>query len=82
VVRVVALASNAFTRLQGRQPFTIQRSWKKSPARHPFEYDCMENPRQEDFENAYYVRERYRPICMRVEGEGTALSKMVCRRPE
>ena len=64
------------------QPFTIQRSWKKSPARHPFEYDCMENPRQEDFENAYYVRERYRPICMRVEGEGMAPSKMVCRRPE
>jgi hypothetical protein len=62
------------------QPFTIKRSWKKSPARHPYEYDCMENPRQEDFENAYYVRERYRPICMRVEGEGMALSKMVCRR--
>ena len=64
------------------KPFTIQRSWKKSPARHPFEYDCMENPRQEDFENAYYVRERYRPLCMRVEGEGMAPSKMVCRRPQ
>ena len=64
------------------RPFTIQRSWKKSPARHPFEYDCMENPRQEDFENAYYVREQYRPVCMRVEGEGMAPSKMVCRRPE
>jgi hypothetical protein len=62
------------------QPFTIKRSWKKSPARHPFEYDCMENPRQEDFENAYYVRERYRPICMRVEGEGMTPSKMVCGR--
>ncbi len=64
------------------QPFTIKRSWKKSPARHPFEYDCMENPRQEDFENAYYVREAYRPVCMRVEGEGKALSKMVCGRPD
>ena len=64
------------------QPFTIKRYWKKSPARHPFEYDCMENPRQEDFENAYYVREAYRPVCMRVEGEGMALSKMVCRLPE
>jgi hypothetical protein len=62
------------------KPFTVARSWKKSPARHPFEYDCMENPRQEDFENAYYVRERYRPVCMRVEGEGMAPSKMVCGR--
>jgi hypothetical protein len=64
------------------KPFTIKRSWKKSPARHPFEFDCMENPREEDFENAYYVRERYRPVCMRVEGKGMELSKMVCRRPE
>jgi hypothetical protein len=63
-------------------PFTIKRSWKKSAARHPFEYDCMENPRQECFENAYYVHERYRPTCMRVEGAGMALSKVVCRRPE
>ena len=55
---------------------------RRAPARHPFEYDCMENPRQEDFENAYYVHERYRPVCMRVEGEGMALSKVVCRRPE
>jgi hypothetical protein len=63
-------------------PFTIKRSWKKSSARHPFEYDCMENPRQEDFEDAYYVRERYRPTCMRVEGAGMELSKVVCTRPE
>jgi hypothetical protein len=64
------------------EPFTIKRSWKKSSARHPFEYDCMENPRQEDFEDAYYVRERYMPTCMRVQGEGDALSRVVCRRPE
>ncbi len=60
------------------RPFTIKRSWKRSEARHPFEFDCMENPRQEDFENAYYVRDRYRPTCMRVEGEGLEPSKIVC----
>ncbi|HTY94030.1 MAG TPA: hypothetical protein VMC02_09090 [Steroidobacteraceae bacterium] len=64
------------------RPFIIKRSWKRSPARHPFEYDCMENPRQEDFENAYYVRERYRPVCMRVEGAGMTPSTMVCGRKE
>lgn len=62
-------------------PFTIQRAWNRSAARHPFEYDCMENPRHEDFENAYYVRDRYKPVCMRVEGEGDELSKMVCDIP-
>jgi hypothetical protein len=64
------------------KPFTIKRSWKASPARHPYEFDCMENPRQEDFENAYYLRERYRPVCMRVEGKGMEPSKMVCGSPE
>ena len=62
--------------------FTIKRAWNKSSAAHPLEYDCMENPRQEDFENAYYVRDRYRPTCMRVKGEGAQLSRVVCRRPE
>jgi hypothetical protein len=63
-------------------PFTIKRAWNKSAAAHPLEYDCSENPRAEDFENAYYVRDRYRPTCMRVKGEGAALSRVVCRRPE
>jgi hypothetical protein len=62
--------------------FTIKRAWNRSSATHPLEYDCSENPRSEDFENAYYVRDRYRPTCMRVKGEGAELSRVVCRRPE
>jgi hypothetical protein len=61
------------------EPVRIKRSWKKSASRHPLEYDCMENPRQEDFENAHYVRDRYLPVCRRVEGKGMELSKMVCK---
>jgi len=61
------------------EPFTIQRSWKRAEGRHQHEYDCMENPREEDFQNAYYVHDRYRPICMRVQGEGMEPSRMVCR---
>jgi hypothetical protein len=64
------------------EPFTIKRSWKRSEARHPFEYDCMENPRAEDFENAYYVHDRYMPTCMRIEGEGMELSRVVCSPPK
>ncbi len=64
------------------ESFTIKRAWNRSSVTHPLEYDCSENPRAEDFENAYYVRDRYRPTCMRVKGEGAALSRIVCRRPE
>jgi hypothetical protein len=60
------------------KPFDIPRTWMKSEARHPLEYDCAENPRQEDFDNGYYIRDRYRPVCMRVEGEGMEPSRMVC----
>lgn len=61
------------------EPFEIRRGWQRTQARHPLEYDCAENPRQEDFENAYYIRDRYRPVCWRrVEGEGMEPSRMVC----
>jgi hypothetical protein len=63
-------------------PFTIKRAWNRSAATHPLEYDCSENPRAEDFENAYYVRDRYQPTCVRVKGEGAALSRVVCRTRE
>lgn len=62
--------------------FDIPRSWQRADAGLPLEYDCAENPRQEDFENGYYIRERYRPVCMRVEGEGMEPSKMVCGSPK
>jgi hypothetical protein len=64
------------------EPVNIKRSWKKSANRHALEYDCMENPRQDDFENAYYVREQYLPVCFRVEGKGMELSRMVCEKSE
>ncbi|MEP7312271.1 MAG: hypothetical protein ABI859_06790 [Pseudomonadota bacterium] len=56
----------------------IKRGWKKKASRHPLEYDCMENPREEDYKSSYFVREQYRPVCMRVAGKGAELSKMVC----
>jgi hypothetical protein len=64
------------------EPVVLKRGWKKKASRHPLEYDCMENPREEDYKSSYFVRERYRPVCMRVAGKGMELSKMVCERPK
>ena len=61
------------------EPVVLKRGWKKKAARHPLEYDCMENPREEDYKSSYFVREQYRPVCMRVAGKGMELSKMVCK---
>jgi hypothetical protein len=64
------------------EPFTINRSWRRVENRHQHEYDCQENPRQEDFEHAHYIHDLYRPTCMRVAGQGTELSRMICRHVE
>jgi hypothetical protein len=64
------------------RPFTLSRGWKVSDQRHPFEYDCMENPRAEEFAKAFFVKDLYRPTCIRYEGEGDAHSRIVCRRPD
>lgn len=63
-------------------PFTIERAWVPNGARHQFEYDCMENPRQEEFAHTYYIQDLYRPACVRFAGEGEEPSKILCRRPE
>jgi len=62
------------------EPVIIKRGWKKNAKRHPLEYDCMENPREEDYKNSYFVHEQYRPVCQRVAGKGMELSKMVCAK--
>ena len=64
------------------RPFVAKRGWKVSGQRHQLEYDCMENPREEEFSKAYFIKDLYRPTCMRYEGEGQALSRIVCRKPK
>jgi hypothetical protein len=63
-------------------PFTTERAWVPNPARHQFEYDCMENPRAEEFVHTYFVKDLYRPSCVRFEGDETEPSKILCRKPE
>ena len=64
------------------KPFSVERSWKASDKRHQFDYDCMENPREEEFSHTFFIKDLYRPTCVRYEGKGTELSKIVCTKPE
>jgi hypothetical protein len=63
-------------------PFTIERAWVTNPDRHQLEYDCSENPRQEEFAHTYFIKPLYRPTCIRYEGKGLEPSKILCRKPE
>lgn len=63
-------------------PFTVERGWVATERRHPLEYDCMENPRAEEFEHTLFIKEAYRPTCLAHQGEGAEKSRILCGRPE
>jgi hypothetical protein len=63
-------------------PFTIERAWLRNDVRHQTEYDCMENPRVEEFTHTYFVKDLYRPACVSYQGEGTEDARILCRKPE
>ena len=61
-------------------PFKIERAWVTGSRRHQFEYDCMENPRSEEFDHTLFVKDLYRPTCISYQGAGTEHSRIVCGR--
>ncbi len=63
-------------------PFTIERAWIPHADGHQFEYDCSENPREEEFAHTYFVKDLYRPTCVRYEGQGLDPSRVLCKRRE
>lgn len=63
-------------------PFTIERAWVAADRRHQLEYDCMENPRAEEFSHTLFVKDLYRPTCQSFQGEGAAKSRIICGKPE
>ena len=66
------------------KPFVLKRAWLVLDAdapRQQNEYDCSENPREEEFAHTYFIKDLYRPTCVRYEGKGDDPSRILCRRP-
>ena len=63
-------------------PFSVDRAWVETDKRHQYDYDCSENPREEEFSHTFFVKDLYRPTCIRYEGKGMELSRIVCTKPE
>ena len=61
-------------------PLVVRRDWTWLPGRQPLEFDCEENPREDNFANLQFdgEQEYLRPVCVQHEGEGNELSKVVC----
>lgn len=64
------------------QPVQLKREWSWVNGQQPIEFDCEENPREDNFSGMLFEEEYLRPICIQYEGEGEELSKVICNRPE
>jgi len=60
------------------EPLTIDREWVWLPGRQPLEFDCEENPREDNFANMVFESEYLRPVCIQYQGEGDQLSYVRC----
>jgi len=63
------------------KPFTKTRTWGLVPGERLRDYDCAENPRQDDFEKLTYEDDWYKPACMRPVKDGKAGTKVICSKP-
>jgi hypothetical protein len=63
------------------QPVSIKREWAWVNGQQPLEFDCEENPREDNFSGMIFEEEYLRPVCIQYEGEGEELSKVTCEQP-
>ena len=64
------------------EPVQLKREWSWVNGQQPIEFDCEENPREDNFSGMLFEEEYLRPVCIQYEGEGEELSTVVCNRPE
>jgi hypothetical protein len=62
-------------------PVNIKREWAWVNGQQPLEFDCEENPREDNFSGMIFEEEYLSPVCIQHEGEGEELSKVVCEQP-
>lgn len=61
-----------------KHPVTTTRKWLWVYGQQPLEFDCEENPSEDNFADMVFADEYLRPVCIRHEGKGAALSTVVC----
>jgi hypothetical protein len=63
------------------EPVRVKKRWEWISGQQPLEFDCEENPREDNFADMLFEQEYLKPRCIQHEGKGDALSKVVCEKP-
>ena len=58
--------------------FTKTRIWSLRPGERLRDYDCAENPREDDFNKLTYENDWFKPTCVRPVKDGKSGEKVVC----
>ena len=59
-------------------PLVVEREWSWLAGRQPLEFDCEENPREDNFSDMIFEAEYLRPVCIQYQGQGDELSYVSC----
>ena len=63
------------------EPIRVKKRWSWVNGQQPLEFDCEENPREDNFADMLFEDEYLKPVCIQHEGKGDAPSKVVCTKP-
>lgn len=63
------------------EAITVEREWSWIAGQQPLEFDCEENPREDNYAGLVFENEILEPICVLYEGEGLELSAVRCEAP-
>jgi hypothetical protein len=63
------------------EPVHVKKQWSWVNGQQPLEFDCEENPREDNFSGMYFDREYLKPVCIQHEGKDEEPSKVVCTKP-
>jgi len=63
------------------EPVHVKKRWQWVNGAQPLEFDCEENPREDNFAGMLFEQEYLRPVCVQHEGKGEEPSRVVCEKP-
>jgi hypothetical protein len=64
------------------EPVHVRKEWGWLNGQQPLEFDCEENPREDNFSGMLFEDDYLKPVCIQHEGRGMETSKVVCTPPK
>jgi len=59
-------------------PASVTKRWAWVNGQQPLEYDCEENPREDNFAGILFEDDYLVPVCIQYEGKGSEPSEVIC----